>query len=1158
MSYLRNKYIALGVFAVVAIVAIGWLLTYNLVNHAEYEARQNSTATIRILKNRLLGELNKYEQAVMTLARSPWVVDALKTGGDIGKANSVLDRYNEQFHSAVCYILDLKGITIMSSNRYSEDSFIGKSYAFRPYFTQAAAGKVGRYFALGVTSNRRGYYVSSPITDEHAKVIGIAVIKQDIDEIENDFRHYPYCFLVDPHGVVFISGDAALANQSLWPLKRNEELNLLQSRQFGNKPFRSILNARYRNGDQISFKHHTYTFIEEPIDIDGWSIVLFASNRDVDRHRTFGIALTAALCAVFLIFFTGTITIERSKNIAVAAKEELTRLINAMPDIVFFKDGQGKWLQANDFVLNYFNIDRQLYKGKTDQEIALDNAHYKDAFSRNIGLDEEVWTSGNITSKQVPIQHPDGTVATFDVLKTPVFYSDGRRRGLVTIGRDITGKKRIEEALSYELEINKSLAELSALLIQSGSIEEISKLTIDYARRMTGSKYSFAGYIDPDTGYLISPTLTMDVWDECKVEGKGIVFKEFRGMWGWVLNNKTPILCNSVMDDPRHTGVPKGHITIERFLSFPAMLGDTLVGQIALANPLTKYTESNLNTVGRIADLYAIAIERKRSEQTLLKYQNTLEYLVKERTNDLLKTNEELRAEIIERKKAEAALTESEIKYRQLFELTHAGILVIDKDGTITLVNPRMAEMLGFDAAEMMGRHLSSFIRDQYVNICRHSMARLAQGIKGQMELEFQKKDGKALYATIETSPIMDHLGNYEGAVAGVIDTTLHRELENQLLQAQKMESIGQLAGGVAHDFNNILSAMTNYVYLLKRRVKDDVASTGYATHIDASIERAANLTKSLLVFSRKHIYELKPTNISDLVRNTEGLLARLIGEDIEIRTIINVPGVMVMADKTHIEMAMMNLVANARDAMPEGGVLTIELGIAGDKDFLRTHGLTEELGYVYIKATDTGVGMDEDTMAKMFDPFFTTKEVGKGTGLGLSTVYGIVRLHKGHIETESAMGKGSVFTIYLPVVEAIPQVKTPKQPAPKTGVTETVLLSEDDDSLRKITVKVLKRAGYKVVEAVDGNDAVEKFIEHKDVIDIAVLDVIMPGKNGKAVYNEIKLHKPNIKVLFISGHTYNVIHEKGIFEEGLNYIAKPIMTDEFLLKIRDILDRRD
>ncbi|MBF0556244.1 MAG: PAS domain S-box protein, partial [Nitrospirae bacterium] len=1095
--------------------------------------------------------------AVMALSMSPWIVDALKTGGDIRKANSVLDRYNEQFHSAVCYILDLKGMTIMSSNRDTEDSFIGISYAFRPYFTQALSGKVGRYFALGVTSNKRGYYVSSPITDEHAKILGIAVIKKDIDDIENDFRHYSYCFLVDPHGVVFISGDASLTNQSLRPLKKDEALDLLQSRQFGNKAFRSILNTGYRNGDQISFKHRAYTFVEEPIDIEGWSIVLFASNKDVDRHRTFGIAVTAALCAVFLIFYIGAIRIERAKNVAVATKEELTRLINAMPDIVFFKDGQGKWLQANDFVLNYFNIDKQRYKGKTDQEIALDNEHYKDAFGRNIELDEEVWTTGNITSKEIPITHPDGTVAAFDVLKTPVFYADGRRRGLVTIGRDITGKKRMEEALSYELEVNKSLAELSALLIQSGSIEEISKMAIDYARRLTGSKYGFAGYIDPETGYLIAPTLATDVWDECKVEGKDIVFKTFAGMWGWVLNNKMSIMCNSLKDDPRHMGVPQGHIPIERFLSLPAMLGDTIVGQIALANPLTKFAESNLHTVGRIADLYAIAIERKRSEQTLLKYQNTLEYLVKERTNDLVKTNEELRAEIIERKKAEAALTESEIKYRQLFELTHAGILVIDKDGAITLVNPRMAEMLGFDTAEMTGRHLFSFISDQYLNICRHSMKRLAQGIKGQMELEFQKKNGKALYATIETSPIMDELGSYEGAVAGVIDTTLHRELENQLLQAQKMESIGQLAGGVAHDFNNILSAMTNYVYLLRRRVKDDVTSTGYAAHIDASIERAANLTKSLLVFSRKHIYELKPINISNLVSNTEGLLTRLIGEDIEIRTIINAPGVMVMADKTHIEMAMMNLVANARDAMPEGGVLTIELGIADDKNFLQTHGLTEESGYVYIKATDTGIGMDEDTKAKIFDPFFTTKEVGKGTGLGLSTVYGIVRLHKGHIEAESAEGKGSVFTRYLPVVENLPQAETPHHPAPQTGVTETVLLSEDDDSLRKITGKVLKRAGYKVVEAVDGNDAVEKFIERKDDIDIVVLDVIMPKKNGKAVYNEIKLHKPDIKVLFISGHTYNVIHGKGIFEEGLNYIAKPIMTDEFLLKIRDILDKQ-
>ncbi|MBF0456551.1 MAG: PAS domain S-box protein [Nitrospirae bacterium] len=992
MSYLRNKYIALGIFSLLAIVAAGLLFTYYLVAHAEYEDRQSGTATIKILKNRIVGELSKYEQSVVSLSSSPWIISALKSGGDIEKANSVLDRYNKTFKSTVCFILDLKGMVIMSSNRNSEDSFIGTSVAFRPYYLQALSGGVGRYFALGVTSNKRGYYVSSPVRDDNSTIIGIAVIKKEIDVLENDFRHYSYCFLVDPHGVVFIAGDSALASKSLQPLNREEELDLLRSKQFGNKSFRSILNARHRNGDIISFKDRTFTYLEEPIDIYGWSIVLFASNKNSEQHRVFGLAVTSTLCAVLLIFFFGAIKTERAGTIAVATKEELTRLINAMPDIVFFKDGQGKWLEANDFVLNYFNIDKQRYKGKTDAEIALDNEYYKDAIRRNTGLDEEVWTSGTIMNKEITITHPDGTVTTFDILKTPVFHRDGRRRGLVTIGRDITEKKLME-------------------------------------------------------------------------------------------------------------------------------------------------------------------IERKRSEQTLLKYQNTLEDLVNERTNDLVKTNEELRAEIAERKKVEAALTESEIKYRQLFELTHAGILVIDKNGIITLVNPRMAEMLEYDAQEMTGKQLLQFINAQYINICRHSIERLAQGIRGQMELEFLKKNGKAVYATIETSPIVDDLGRYEGAVAGVIDTTGHKELENQLLQSQKMESIGQLAGGIAHDFNNILSAMTNYGYLLKMRIKDDTAAAGYTAHIQALIERAASLTKSLLVFSRKHIYELKPVNISELVRNIEKLLTRLIGEDIEIKTIIRDSGVMIMADKTHIEMALMNLAANARDAMPEGGALTVELGIPSP-DFPRTHGLTGGTRYVYIKISDTGMGMNEDTKAKMFDPFFTTKEVGKGTGLGLSTVYGIVRLHKGHIEAESKRGEGSVFTIYLPVEENIGEEETLCQPTAKMGASETILLSEDDEALRRITVKVLKRAGYKVVEAVDGKDAVEKFIEHKDDIDIVVLDVIMPKKNGKAVYNEIKLHKPNIKVLFISGHTYNVIHGKGVFEEGLNYIAKPIMTDEFLSKIRDILDK--
>ncbi|MCG6551724.1 MAG: PAS domain S-box protein [Candidatus Magnetominusculus sp. LBB02] len=1152
MSYRKNRYIAIGMLSLAAIAAFGFMFTSYMMKHAEYEVLQNGTATVKILKSRLLGVLDNYEQAVVALSESPQIIGALRPGGDIGKANDILDRYATIFHATVCYILDPRGMVIMSSNRHSEDNFIGLSLAFRPYFTQALVGGVGRYFAIGITSNKRGYYVSSPIRDDHDKVVGIAAIKKDIDDIEKDFSRYRYCFLIDPHGVVFISGDAALSNHSLWHLTKDEELGMMHSRQFGNKPLRSILNDKYINGGMISFNGHSYTLIREPIDIDGWSIVLFAPNKTIGQHRTFGITVTAALCALFLIFYIGAIRLETAKDIAVEAKEELARLINAMPDIVFFKDGSGRWLEANEFVLKYFNILD--YKGKTDAEIALSNEHYKDGFRANSEMDALAWAAGATMTKEVSITHPNGSVTIFDVLKAPVFYSDGRRRGIVTIGRDITKKKWVEEALSYELEINKALAELSALLIKSSSIDEISEMAVDYARRLTGSKYGFAGYIEPDTGYLISPTMTKDVWDDCNIEGKACTFKKFGGLWGWVLNNKEPVMSNSVKDDPRHTGVPPGHIPIERFFSVPSMIGNTLVGQIALANPPLNYTERNLHTVARIADLYALAIERKQFEQTLMRYKDTLEDQVRERTEDLMKINDELRAEIIERKKVEAALTESEIKYRQLFELTHAGILVIDKDGAITLVNPRMAEMLGLEMEEMTGMPLLSFVGEQYVNICRHSIARLAQGIKGQIELQFLKRNGEPLYAAIETSPILDALGGYEGAVAGVIDTTASKELESKLLQAQKMESIGQLAGGIAHDFNNILSAMTNYVYLLKIRLKDDVTSAGYAAHIHASIERAAGLTKSLLVFSRKHIYELKPTNISVLVSHVEQLLMRLIGEDIEIRTTVKTPDVMVMADKTHIEMALMNLAANARDAMPEGGLLTIELGCVEAESF-QLHGLAAEFQHVYIKVADTGTGMDEDTKAKIFEPFFTTKEVGKGTGLGLSTVYGIVRLHNGHIEVDSTIGEGSVFTMYLPAAGNIAEQAAARNDISKLGGTETILLSEDDDALRKITTKVLKRVGYKVIEAVDGQEAVEKFIEFKDSIDIAVLDVIMPKKNGKAVYNEMRLYKPDIKVLFISGHTYNVIHGKGIIEEGINYIQKPIMADEFLLKIRDILD---
>jgi CheY-like chemotaxis protein len=371
------------------------------------------------------------------------------------------------------------------------------------------------------------------------------------------------------------------------------------------------------------------------------------------------------------------------------------------------------------------------------------------------------------------------------------------------------------------------------------------------------------------------------------------------------------------------------------------------------------------------------------------------------------------------------------------------------------------------------------------------------------------------------------------------------------------MEAIGQLAGGIAHDFNNILTAIIGFGNLLKMEMSSDDMLRSYVTQILNSAERAANLTQALLAFSRKQIINPKPVDLNEIIRTLEKLLSRIIGEDIELSVFLTDKDLTVMADPTQIEQVLMNLATNARDAMPDGGSLIIRTDVVHiDYEFLKVHGYGKPRNYALIIVEDTGQGMDDETKERIFEPFFTTKEVGKGTGLGLSMVYGIIRQHDGYINVYSESQKGTVFKIYLPLIKSIAEEQRPeKLPTVKRG-TETVLVAEDDTQVRELTKEILKDFGYTVLDAVDGEDALRVFNSNKDKVDILLLDVIMPKKNGKEVYDEIKKIKPTIKTVFMSGYNADVIHKKGIIEEGLDFILKPILPEDLLIKIRDVLDK--
>jgi signal transduction histidine kinase len=382
------------------------------------------------------------------------------------------------------------------------------------------------------------------------------------------------------------------------------------------------------------------------------------------------------------------------------------------------------------------------------------------------------------------------------------------------------------------------------------------------------------------------------------------------------------------------------------------------------------------------------------------------------------------------------------------------------------------------------------------------------------------------------------------------------KKLQAQLMQAQKMEAVGLLAGGVAHDFNNILTAIVGYAALVKRKVQAGDPNLPFLEQILSAADRAAKLTRGLLAFSRKQVIDTRPVDLNAIVRNTEKIVMPLIGADILFSTVLAKRPMTVMADSGQVEQVLMNLCTNARDAMSGGGRLTIETGeVVVDETFRKTHLLEKAGRYAVVSVSDTGAGMDEATRKQIFEPFFTTKEVGKGTGLGLSIAYGIIKQHKGIISVYSEPGKGTTFKLFLPRIltpdDAVPR----KETGQVRGGSETLLLAEDEPSVRGSISIMLKEAGYTVIEAVDGTDAVDLFMEHKETIHLLLTDVIMPGKNGGQVYERIKIANPLIKVLFMSGYTGDMLENKGIEAEKMNFISKPVTHDELLKKVRQVLD---
>lgn len=698
-----------------------------------------------------------------------------------------------------------------------------------------------------------------------------------------------------------------------------------------------------------------------------------------------------------------------------------------------------------------------------------------------------------------------------------------------TLIRKLEDKLVELESANQRLEVEAAERERGARLLElrlrlnefaiDHSLDDCLQKALDEIGELVDSPIGFYHFVESDQQTLsVQQWSTRTLLEFCRADGKGSHHSiEQAGVWADCARLRKAIIHNDYASLNNKKEMLDGHVRVTRDLVVPIIRHDRLKAILGVGNKPTDYVQEDVKVVSFLADVTWTIVERKR---------------------------------------AESAITTANQRLRRFIDASIVGVFIADAAGNILEANDYYLNLIGATRDELNARSVNwrTITPPEWIPADTNAIRELHEhGTCAPYEKEYCRPDNTRV-SVLLTGTILP--GPAEEIAAFAVDLTERKSLDGQLRQAQKMEAVGQLAGGVAHDFNNILQALLGYGSMLLDRLPECDEMHEFADEIVQGAQRAAALTRQLLAFSRRQILEMEDLNLNDVVKNLTRMIRRLIGEDIEINTLEGQRLDLVHADRGQVEQVLLNLCVNARDAMPKGGVLTIETeNVVIREEYCTIHTWATPGSFVMLSVSDTGCGMDAQTQEHIFEPFFTTKELGKGTGLGLATVYGIVRQHQGMVQVYSEVGSGTTFKIYIPSLQTTTEKKEHAITERARGGTETILLADDNAAILKLAERILKDAGYTVLTATNGREALEVFERNGEDIALAILDMVMPKLGGRAVYDALIPRFPQVRFLFSSGYSANALHTDFVMQEGIELIQKPYAPSALLHKVRQILD---